>query len=101
MKRKNYVMWMLLAAAGVSPHAASAQMPPQSAKLVILSEPVGATVTVNHQTIHSKTNATIVVAPGTYVVSVAAGPLVCPEITLAVSAGETLTKTCTAAGWQG
>jgi hypothetical protein len=100
MKRKNYVLWMLLAAVGISPHATLAQMPPQSAKLVILSEPVGATVTVNHQTMHSKTNATIVVSPGTYVISVAAGALVCPEITLVVSAGETLTRTCTSTGWK-
>ncbi len=100
MKRNNYVTWMLLAAIGTLPLAASAQMPPQSAKLVILSEPSGATVKINGQTMHSTTSATFVVSPGTYLVSVAAGALVCPEIKLTVVGGQTLTKTCTSTGWQ-
>lgn len=99
MKRqKNFRM--LLVAVGMLPLAASPQMPPQSAKLVIQSEPVGATVTINNQQMHSATNATFVVSPGSYVVSVAAGALVCPNITLTVSAGEKLTKTCTSTGWK-
>jgi len=101
MKCKNYPTWMLLAVIGILPLPAAAQMPPQSAKLVILSEPIGATVTINHQAMRSATNATFVVSPGTYVVSVAAGALACPNITLNVTGGETLTRTCTSTGWQG
>jgi hypothetical protein len=100
MKRKKYVRWMLLAAIGMLPLAASPQMPPQSAKLVIQSEPAGATVTINNQQMHSVTNATFVVSPGTYVVSVAAGALACPNISLTVTGGEKVTKTCTSAGWK-
>jgi hypothetical protein len=100
MKRKNSLSWMLLAAMGILPLGTSAQMPPQSAKLVILSEPSGATVTINGQKMRSATNATFVVSSGTYVVSVAAGALVCPNITLTVTGGETLTKTCTEMGWK-
>jgi hypothetical protein len=100
MKPKNYLMRMLLAAIGMWALAASAQMPPQSAKLVILSEPKGAAVTINGQPMHSTTNATFVVSPGKYDVSVVARALVCPSITLTVSGGQTLTKTCTAMGWQ-
>jgi hypothetical protein len=91
---------MLLAAIGMWPLAASAQMPPQSAKLVILSEPKGAAVTINGQPMNSTTNASFVVSPGKYDVSVAAGALVCRSITLTVTGGQTLTKTCTAMGWQ-
>jgi hypothetical protein len=100
MKRNNYFTWMLLAAIGTLPLGASAQMPPQSAKLVILSEPSGATVKINGQTMHSTTSATFVVSAGTYTVSVAAGALVCPDIKLIVTGGETLTRTCTNMGWQ-
>jgi hypothetical protein len=100
MIRKNDLTWMLLAAIGMWPLAASSQMPPQSAKLVILSEPRGATVTINTHKRDSTTNATFVVSPGTYTVSVAAGALVCPDIKLTVVGGQTLTKTCTNMGWQ-
>jgi PEGA domain-containing protein len=100
MKRKNHGTWMLLAAIGMLSLEASAQMPPQSAKLVILSEPSGATVTINDKKMNSTTSATFVVSPGTYVVSVAAGALVCPNITLTVTGGETLTRTCTNVGWK-
>jgi hypothetical protein len=75
-------------------------MPPQSAKLVILSEPGGASITINGKPMNSKTNATFVVSPGTYQVSVAAGALVCAETKLTVVGGQTLTKTCTNMGWQ-
>jgi hypothetical protein len=100
MKRKYYVRWMLLAAIGILPLAAPAQMPPQSAKLVILSEPGGATVTINGKKMTATTNATFVVFPATYVVSVAAGLLVCPDIKLTIAGGQTLTKTCTDMGWK-
>ena len=100
MKRKNTPRRMLLVAIGMLPLATSAQMPPQSGKLVILSEPTGATVTINGKKMDSMTNATFVVSPGTYTVSVAAGALVCPSISLKVSGGQTLTRTCTSMGWQ-
>ena len=100
MKRKNTPRWPLLVALGMLPLAASAQMPPQSGKLVILSEPTGATVTINGKKMGSITNATFVVSPGTYTVSVAAGALVCPSVSLTVSGGQTITRTCTSMGWQ-
>jgi hypothetical protein len=91
---------VLLAAVGFWPLVLAAQMPPQTAKLVIMSEPSGATVTINGNPMPSMTNATFVVSPGQYEVSVAAGALVCPKITLKVSGGQTLTRTCTSMGWQ-
>jgi hypothetical protein len=99
MKRKNSRR-VLLAAMGFWPIALAAQMPPQTAKLVIISEPSGATVTINGNPMPSMTNATFVVSPGQYTVSVAAGALVCPNITLKIAGGQTLTRTCTSMGWQ-
>jgi PEGA domain len=100
MKRQHSARRILLAAIGMLPLAASAQMPPQSGKLVILSEPTGAKVTINNSAMQHTTNATFVVAPGTYSVSVAAGALVCPSISILVAGGETITKTCTSEGWK-
>lgn len=97
---RRVLQWVLPAAIGALSLAASAQMPPQSGKLVILSEPTGAKVTINTAQMQSHTNATFVVAPGTYSVSVAAGALVCPSISLTVAGGQTITKTCTSMGWQ-
>ncbi len=100
MKRQHPLRWILLAAIGTLPLAASAQMPPQSGKLVILSEPTGAKVTINNSPMQNSTNATFVVAPGTYSVSVAAGALVCQSISLTIAGGQTITKTCTSMGWK-
>jgi hypothetical protein len=79
-----------------------AQMPPQPGKLVISSEPSGAIVTINGQKMTQPTNATFVVSAGTYKVSVATadGVLVCSQVTLSVSGGQTALRHCTAKGWQ-
>lgn len=78
------------------------QMPPQPGKLVILSEPQGATVTINGKQVSQPTNATFLVSPGGYTVSVASpdGKLSCPATTLSVSSGQTTTADCSATGWK-
>src|ERR1700722_936254 len=84
------------------PAALWSQMPPQAGKLVIASDPAGAVVTINGEAVSQHTNATFVVSPGKYVVSVASpdGSMKCPEITLQVGGGQTITRSCSAKGWQ-
>ena len=88
--------WVLL-----FPPASTPQMPPQPGKLVIRSEPAGATVTVNGKITNQPTNATFVVSPGTYTVSVAGetGKPNCPEITVKVSSGQTVERVCSGTSW--
>src|ERR1700751_4228433 len=83
------------------PPAFAAQMPPQPGKLVINSEPTGATITINGKITNQPTNATFVVSPGTYTVSVAseAGKLNCPGIPITVTAGQTQVRVCSGTGW--
>jgi len=84
------------------PAAPRAQMPPQPGKLVISSEPSGAVVTINGMKMSQATNAVFAVSAGRYQVSVrsADGTLVCAEITVSVSRGETAARLCTVKGWQ-
>jgi hypothetical protein len=84
------------------PAALWSQMPPQAGKLIIASDPVGAVVTINGEAVSQHANATFVVSPGKYTVSVASadGSLKCPEITLQVGGGQTITRSCSARGWQ-
>jgi hypothetical protein len=100
MKRENSWTGALVAAIGMLPLALSAQMPPQTCKLVIMSEPSDAVVMINGRKMENPTNATFVVLPGTYTVSVSSSALVCPDIKLTVSVGQTLTRDCTKMGWQ-
>ena len=88
---------LLLCTLGLRP-----QMPPQPGRLVITSEPAGATVTINGKQQPQHTNATFLVSPGSYTVSVASqdGKLSCPATTLSVSSGQTTTGDCSAAGWK-
>jgi hypothetical protein len=78
------------------------QMPPQPGRLVILSEPAGAIVTINGKQVDQHTNATFLVSPGNYKVAVASsdGKLSCPEITLSISSGQTVTSECIPTGWK-
>ena len=83
------------------PFTMTPQMPPQPGYLVINSEPTGATVTINGKITNQPTNATFVVSPGTYTVSVAGrgGKPNCPGIAITVSSGQTVTRVCTGTTW--
>lgn len=78
------------------------QMPPQPGRLTISSDPAGAIVTINGRQVSERTNASFVVSPGNYQVSVASqdGKLRCPEITLTVGAGRTVARNCVANTWK-
>ncbi len=91
----------LAAAIAMWPVALHAQAPTQSAQLIIVSKPVGADVMINRKKMNQPTNATFVVPPGKYVVSVigAGGALDCADTTVTLTPGQTLTVTCTRMGW--
>jgi hypothetical protein len=78
------------------------QMPPAPGKLIVSSEPPGAMVTINGNSMSQPTNATFLVSPGNYTVAVSSpdGKLRCPGTIFAVSAGGVVSHTCTAAGWK-
>ena len=83
------------------PAALSTQMPPQPGKLVISSEPPGATVSIKGSVVAQHTNATFLVSPGTYPIVVTSqdGKFKCTG-SLTVVSGQTASATCTAAGWR-
>lgn len=89
-----------LGCALLCPAAFSWQSPGQPAKLVIQSVPTGANITVNGKDL-GPTDATFVVSPGAYDVSVASsdGKLRC-EKKVTPASGQTLTLTCIASGWK-
>jgi hypothetical protein len=101
MKCKNPWASALLVVTGALPLALLAQMPPQSAKLVISSEPAGAEVTINNDKMKQATNATFVVSPGTYTVTVTGSDraLAC-TFKFTVASGDTRKGTCTKTGSQ-
>jgi PEGA domain len=74
---------------------------PSLGRLVISSEPAGATVTINGKQQSQRTNATFVVSAGKYTISVASadGRLKCSD-TVTVSVGQVVARNCTAAGWK-
>jgi hypothetical protein len=75
---------------------------PSLGRLVISSEPAGATVTINGRQQSQLTNATFVVSAGNYTVSVvsADGKLKCGAIPLTVPVGQVVRRNCTATGWK-
>lgn len=83
--------------------AASSQTSPQLGKLVIKSTPQGATITINGQTMNQQTDATFVVSPGNYKVSVTGGVgnLNCPvpEKDVQVPPSSQATVLCLVTGW--
>lgn len=99
--KKSWAMAIPLGWALLFPSALPPQMLPPTGKLVINSDPTGATVTINNQAMAQRTNATFVVSPGVFKVSVSggSGKLSCPAITLKVSPGQTIERTCPGAGW--
>jgi PEGA domain len=88
--------WLLLIAA-----ALPAQSPKQPGKLAITSVPKGASIFVNGSKMSQPTDATFVVSPGNYRVSVTggAGNLNCPTKPVTVSGGSQVDLHCSAAGW--
>jgi hypothetical protein len=88
--------WALLFPAAVAP-----QMPPQPGKLIINSNPVGLTIKIKDNPTKQLTNATFIVSAGRYTVSIADanGNVVCPEITLSVSPGQTIQRNCPSKDW--
>jgi hypothetical protein len=77
------------------------QMPPQSGTLEIKSEPAGASVTINDTRINAPTNTSLVVAPGTYAVSVGekGGNPYCTPQSVPVRSNETKVIVCNGTRW--
>jgi len=84
------------------PPALLAQMPSQPGTLVINSEPTtGATVTINGKTTGKQTNATFIVSPGSYTVSVGSegGNPYCAAKSIPVGPGQTAVWLCSGTTW--
>jgi hypothetical protein len=93
---------VLLAGLLLFPMTLRPQMPPPPARLVISSQPVGATITINGTRMSQKTDATFIVSPGSYTVSVASTDLKanCGDIRVSVAAGETHSMSCIGSVWK-
>jgi hypothetical protein len=77
-------------------------MPPQPAKLVVNSDPAGATTTINGVIRGERTNVTFNVSPGTYKVSVGAagGSAYClGTLSVTVNSGQTAMWECVGKRW--
>jgi len=74
---------------------------PGLGRLVIASNPSGARITVNGKAMQQATDATFVVGPGKYAVTVNGGPgnLNCPAKEITITPGQDSRMTCTKAGW--
>lgn len=81
--------------------ALMAQTPKRPGKLTVSSTPKGAAIFVNGQQMGQTTDATFVISPGTYKVSVSggAGNLNCPVKSVQVTAGGSTALSCTSTGW--
>jgi hypothetical protein len=90
------LLWTLLYPVALQP-----QMPPVPGKLLISSEPDGATITINGNKMSQLTNATFVVSPGDYTVAVSSPDrnLSCPGKVFHVASGGVVSHKCSAAGW--
>lgn len=96
--------WWLILIAGsglLASQGSFSQMPSQPGTLEIKSEPSGASVTINGTLMGTSTNATLVVSPGTYTVSVGAkgtNPY-CASQSVTVHSNETKILVCSGKGW--
>ena len=92
----------IVCAALLCPAAAGSQTPPQPGRLHITSTPAGAAITVDGKLMSQHTPTPLVVAPGTYAVSVAgqAGKSTCREAAFPVAAGATADLDCSAGVWK-
>lgn len=85
------------------PHILLFQSPGRPGRLVINSTPTeGAAITINGQTMKQLTNATFVVPPGKYKLSVKNqdGSISCQPRDFSVSAGQETIATCSGARWE-
>jgi len=76
-----------LSCALLFPSTLEPQSPAQPGRLVIKSNPKGATIKIDKQTLGEKTDATFVVPAGKHRVAVSGGGLNCPEIEVEVLPG--------------
>jgi len=78
-----------------------AQMPPAPGKLQIKSQPTGAQITINGTVITQATDATLVVSPGQYSVSVgtAGGSPYCAATSVTIQANDTKVLVCNGKIW--
>ena len=95
--------WLsLIAASGfLASQGSLSQMPSQSGTLVIKSVPGGASVTINGSLVGTRTDATLVVSPGTYHVAVGtegATPYCAPQ-SVTVKSNETKVVVCSGTRW--
>jgi hypothetical protein len=94
---------LLLAALMVllAPVTGIPQMPPQPARLIINSSPANASITVNGRKLGQRTNATLIVSPGTYTVMVGdqGSDPSCPASRATVVSGQTATWSCSGNHW--
>ena len=95
--RLKSALYCLLPLAGVL----IAQTPRQPGKLTVSSTPKGAAIFVNGKQMAQSTDASFVISPGTYKVSVSggAGNLNCPVKSVQVIAGGSTALSCTSTGW--
>jgi hypothetical protein len=86
----------LLAAA-----AAWSQMPSQPGKLEVKSQPTGARVEIDGTVIPQTTDATLVILPGNYTVSVGASGSAphCPSTAVTIRSNETKVLVCKGTAW--
>ena len=97
--RLKTALYCLLPLAGVL----IAQTPKRPGKLTVTSTPKGAAIFVNGKQMGQSTDASFVISPGTYKVSVSggAGNLNCAVKSVQVTAGGSIEVNCTSAGWAG
>ena len=98
----NARRWLTLIVGGLlSSQGSFSQMPSQPGTLEIKSEPSGASVTINGTLVGTPTNATLVVSPGTYTVSVGTkgtSPY-CASQSVTVQSNETKVLVCSGTRW--
>ncbi len=101
MPRTSLTIRIVLRCVLLLPLALSSQMPPKPARLMIQSNPSGARITINGQSMSQRTDVTFLVSPGTYGVAVSGndGNPNCAERKVQVWSGQTATLTCANAAW--
>ena len=101
LQRISLAIRIAVCLAALCPPTLTSQTPVQPGRLVVTSTPSGAKITVNSQATKQLTDATFVVPPGKYTVSVAggAGSLNCPDKEVQVSSGQSTSVHCAGTGW--
>jgi|ERR1017187_2093180 hypothetical protein len=94
----EFIVWAAL----LCPVAGWSQTPPRPGRLHVTSTPDGAVITVDGKPMNQRTPTVLVVAPGTYTVSVAgqAGKSTCREAAFAVASGAIVEVDCSGGVWK-